>query len=122
MLDDVPGQTGPRADAKPLVYVLQVGGHRALADEQPVGDLGVAETFRDQPSDLRLPGAQLAGSADPPGGDGAGTEPAQQPAGAVGYRPGSQAIEHIEVPGHESHGVGTLVVRSFSGRDDLRPV
>src|SRR6266545_1947509 len=86
VLDDVPGQTGTGADPEPLVDVLQVRGHRAPADEQPVGDLGVGEPLRDQPRDLRFPAAQPAGQPYPRRGPGVATEPAQQPPGAVGHR------------------------------------
>src|SRR6266545_3477973 len=58
LFEDVPGQTGPGADTEPLVDALQVGGHRALTDEQPVGDLRIAQPLGHQPGDFGLAGAR----------------------------------------------------------------
>src|SRR6266498_4199509 len=61
LFEDVPCQTGPGADTEPLVDALQVGCHRALTDEQPVGDLRIAQPLGHQPGDFGLAGAQLTG-------------------------------------------------------------
>lgn len=105
---DVAGEGGPRPEVEAGVDVLQVRGDRALTDEQAPGDLGVAQSGRDEPRDLLLPTREPACVLRTGGGrEGAVAQRAQQLPRPVGLGLGPQAIEHAQRCSGFRGGLGT---------------
>jgi hypothetical protein len=73
-LDDVAGELGARGDAQPAIDALQVGGDRALADDQARGNRGGSSSGSKDDEARGSRGGSSSGSKDDDarGGRGAG--------------------------------------------------
>ena len=118
------GQRRARGEPEPAVDMLEVRGDGPGADEQPPGDLGVAEPDGDQADHLQLPLRQLAGRR--PGGSGRPLpEGAEQPPGPVGERAGAEPVEGGQAPASRLDRARPsrrdLIVAGDDRRGDLGP-
>jgi DNA-binding transcriptional LysR family regulator len=111
-LDRLGHRGGPAGDAELGAGAQQVRLHGGLAEVKPPRDLRVGEPARDQPENLRFPGAELLR----PGRGGLGAHPAHQAAGHRGR-------EHGLAPGRGPHPVGEhrpgRVLQQVPGRAGL---
>jgi hypothetical protein len=96
LFEDVPHERRTRWEFEPPVDVVQVGGNGAAANEKSLGNLGVGQSLRHEPGDLRLTVAEpmlitIAGA-----GSRAVAQLAQHGSGTVSHRLRLQTIEHLE--------------------------